>query len=63
MFEKHDTNGDGVISKSEFLDHAEKRFKKMDKDGSGDITKEEAKEARQAMKDKMKEHRQNKDSE
>ena len=35
MFEKHDTNGDGVISKSEFLAHAEERFSKMDADGNG----------------------------
>lgn len=50
MFGTHDTNGDGVISKSEFIGHAEERFSKMDMDGSGDVTPEEAKEARQAMR-------------
>lgn len=58
MFEKHDTNGDGVISKAEFLTHAEERFSKMDADGSGDVTKDEAKAAHQAMREKMKERRQ-----
>ena len=54
---KHDTNGDGVISKSEFLAHAEEKFSKMDKDGNGEISKEERKQARQAMREKVKEKR------
>ena len=54
MFEKQDTNGDGVISKSEFLAHAEEKFSKIDADGNGEITKEEGKSARKAMKGKMK---------
>ena len=29
MFEKHDTNSDGVISKTEFMDHAAEKFSKM----------------------------------
>ncbi len=53
--EKVDTNGDGVISKSEFLTHAEEKFAKKDKDGNGEITKEEAKEARKMKKEHMKE--------
>ncbi len=57
MFEKHDTNGDGVISKEEFMAHAEERFGKMDKDGDGKVTKEEAREVREEMKKKWKEHK------
>ena len=57
MFEKQDTNGDGVISKAEFLSHAEERFSKLDSDGNGEVTKEEAKAAHEAMKEKVKEMR------
>lgn len=57
MFEKHDTNGDGVISKMEFMNHAEERFNKMDADGSGDVTKEEARKHREDMKKKWKERK------
>ena len=57
MFEKHDTNGDGVISKSEFLSHAEERFAKMDANGDGEVTKDEGKAAREAMKEKRKERK------
>lgn len=53
MFEQHDTNGDGVVSKSEFLAKAEERFAKMDLDGNGEVSKEEAKNARKAMREKM----------
>lgn len=60
MFEKHDTNSDGVISKDEFMASAEERFAKMDADGNGEITKEEAEAVRKAMKDKWKEHKKNK---
>lgn len=61
MFEKQDTNGDGVISKSEFLSHAEERFSKIDTDGNGEISKDEAKAKHTAMKEKRKEHRQKRD--
>ena len=57
MFQKHDTNGDGTVSKSEFLSHAEERFSKIDSDGSGDISKEEAKSASKEMHGKMKERK------
>lgn len=42
-FEKYDTDGDGVVSKAEFMAHAEEKFGKMDADGDGNITKEESK--------------------
>lgn len=57
MFEKHDTNGDGSISKAEFLSHAEERFAKMDADGNGEITKDEAQAKKAEWKEKMKERR------
>lgn len=57
MFEMHDTDGDGVVTKDEFLSHAEERFGKMDADGDGKITKEESAEAHKAMKEKFKEKR------
>ncbi len=54
MFEKKDANSDGVISKAEFVAHAEKKFAKMDADGNGSITKEEAKKYWAAKKEKKK---------
>ena len=57
MFEKHDLNGDGVISKDEFLKQAENRFSQMDKNGDGSISKDEAQSAHKSMREKMKEHR------
>jgi Ca2+-binding EF-hand superfamily protein len=54
MFEKKDTNSDGVISKAELLAHAEKKFAKMDADGNGSLTKEEVKNYRAAKKAKYK---------
>lgn len=55
MFEKSDTDGDGVISKAEFMAEAEARFAKMDADSDGNVTKDEAKAHHEAMKAKWKE--------
>ncbi len=55
MFEKKDSNSDGVISKAEFMSHAEKKFAKMDADSNGSITKEEVKNYWVAKKEKYKE--------
>jgi Ca2+-binding EF-hand superfamily protein len=54
MFEKMDADGDGVISKAEFIQAHEKRFNELDADGNGTISKEEAKAKRQEMHKKMK---------
>ena len=62
MFERHDTNGDEVISKSEFIASAEERFKKMDADGNGEISKDEIKAHHAKMKGKWKEMKDNRDS-
>ena len=55
MFEKHDTNGDGVISEAEFLEHAKKKFADKDTNGDGSISKDEAKAAKEAKRAKKKE--------
>lgn len=57
QMKKHDTNGDGVISKDEFLNFAEEKFNKMDNNGDGTITKDEAQAAHKHRKEKMKEMR------
>ena len=54
MFDKKDANSDGVISKAEFVAHAEKKFAKMDSDGNGKITKDEVKSYWNAKKEKRK---------
>ena len=54
MFEKADANGDGVVSKEEFMAAQEKMFAKLDSDGDGSLTKEEMKEHRKSMKEKWK---------
>lgn len=54
MFMQMDTNGDGIVSKSEFVSHAEKRFTDMDTDGDEQITREEADAAKEKMRNRMK---------
>lgn len=44
-----DTNSDGVISRAEFLDHESMLTGQLDANGDGDITREEADAAREAM--------------
>ena len=57
FMEKIDKDGDGAISKSEFLSKHEEHFSKADTDGDGLLTKEEMKEAKKAMKAKRAEKR------
>lgn len=59
MLEKFDADGNGTISKSEFLKSAEDRFSKMDVNGDGEITKEEGKAMKEKMREKMKERMEN----
>lgn len=54
---KGDTNGDGMISKDEFMAKAEERFATMDANGDGKIEREEAKAAHEKKRSKMKEKR------
>lgn len=57
MMKKQDTNGDGQISKDEFLSHAEERFNTMDADGNGQVTPDEAKAAKEKWREKMHDRR------
>lgn len=57
MFEKQDIDGNGEVSKAEFIKGAEDRFAKMDLNGDGVVTKEEAKENMEKMRKKWKEHK------
>lgn len=54
---KMDSNGDGAISKDEFMAHAEKKFSKKDKNGDGVISEEEKKGMKKEGKDKCKKHK------
>ncbi len=51
MFDRHDTNKDGKISKEEIDPRWSNLFEKMDADSDGFITKDEAKAARKMMKE------------
>jgi hypothetical protein len=44
-----DTNGDGNISKAEFMANGEKHFAKMDTDGDGQVTPQERSQLHQQM--------------
>lgn len=57
VFAKHDVNSDGVVTKDEFLTHAETKFKEIDKDADGKITKDESEAHRAEWKEKHKEKR------
>jgi Ca2+-binding EF-hand superfamily protein len=46
MLQLADSNGDSVISKQEFTEHAELRFESLDRDGDGKITQGELQQAR-----------------
>jgi len=41
MMKRLDTNGDGAVSKDEFLAGANERFAKMDRNGDGKLTQED----------------------
>lgn len=57
MLEGADTNGDGLISKPEFLAHAERHFSEMDRDKDGQLSKDEATPPMPAdMQKRMEEH-------
>ena len=49
-FKKQDVNGDGILSKDEFLSRSEKRFNEMDTDHDGKLTPKELNAARAAKK-------------
>lgn len=55
MFEAMDENGDGMVSKDEFMASHMKRFEKMDTNADGNVSKEEIEAHRAAKREKMKE--------
>lgn len=55
MFEAMDENGDGMVSKDEFMASHMKRFEKMDANADGNVSKEEIEAYRAAKHEKMKE--------
>ena len=57
MFERVDSNNDGIISKSEHLSNAEQRFTEMDANGDGKVTQEEAKAHHKERREKHKQHK------
>ncbi len=54
MWDMMDTNKDGVVSKAEFDKMHQDKFKKMDANNDGKITKEEKKAYKDAKKAEMK---------
>lgn len=52
-----DTDGDGFLSKAEFLAVQEKRFAEMDGDSDGKVSKDEMKAHFKSMKEKFEEKR------
>jgi hypothetical protein len=56
-FSAYDTDKDGKVSETEFVDHMKTKFKKADADGDGYVTKEEAQKYADSMRQKHKEHR------
>lgn len=52
-----DTDGDGNLSKAEFLAVQEKRFGEMDTNSDGKVTRDEMKAHRETMKAKFQEKR------
>jgi Ca2+-binding EF-hand superfamily protein len=57
MMERVDTDGDGMISKAEFMAKHESKFMEMDVNGDGSLSKDEMKDSRQDRKDKMKKYK------
>ena len=62
-FEKRDTDGNGEISKAEWLTASEERFKKADHDGNGSVTRDEMKAAHQKMRERLGKAKGDEDSE
>jgi Ca2+-binding EF-hand superfamily protein len=55
FFQQFDTNQDGVVSKQEFLKPTEAQFDHMDKDGNGNLDRNEVKAFNEEMERRMQE--------
>jgi|GEM_PF-1190241 len=60
MFEKMDTDGNGSISRDEFMAVHEEKFTMMDTNGDGELSMDELKASREKMKEKYKSMRKEK---
>lgn len=58
MFEAMDSNGDGMVSKDEFMAAHMQRFEKMDTNADGNVSKDEIEAHRAAMRAKREEMKQ-----
>jgi Ca2+-binding EF-hand superfamily protein len=47
LFERQDVNGDGKVTKDEFMKHAEEKFVKLDVNKDGSITPDEVEKMKQ----------------
>ncbi len=56
-FSSVDPDGDGKVTKEEFLKHAQERHKKMDLDGDGKVSREELKKLHEDRKEKRQDRR------
>ncbi|MFT6408590.1 MAG: Ca2+-binding EF-hand superfamily protein [Arenicella sp.] len=63
MFDRTDANQDGQLELAEFLAHAEQRFKAMDLNQDGYVSKEEGRDAHRQMREKRKQDRKQRKSE
>ena len=52
-FDKKDANGDGTITKAEWMEFSEVRFTELDTDGDGSVTKQEWNAKKKAMREKQ----------
>lgn len=52
-----DADGDGQVTREEFIQHAERHFSKMDRNSDSVVTSEEFEEMRKKHKEKMHKHK------
>ena len=50
---RFDSDGDGTITSAEIEAHAQERFAMTDLDSNGEVTREEAREARKSWRERM----------
>lgn len=57
MFAEQDSDKNGTVSEAEFVAFGKKKFSEIDRDGNGEITKEEAKKHHESRREKWKKKR------
>lgn len=60
FFKAMDTNGDGAVSKDEFLAKSSEHFAKLDTNGDGKVTQDEMKAKHEEMRKKWEERKRSK---